>query len=214
MAEKFNNKYRIPSARLSNYDYSWEGLYFITICTKDRQHFFGVIENGEMKLNILGHQVITQWLNTPIIRADMNLELGEFVVMPNHFHAIIYIGRNQYNSVETKCIASEITQRVTSENNVEPQCENVETQYKNVETRCVASLRNGNKFQPQSKNLASIVRGFKSSVTSFARKNDIPFDWQTRYYDRIIRDSSEFEAISNYIINNPKNWKEDDYNTP
>ncbi len=52
--EKFKSKYRIPSARLINWDYGSEGMYFITICTKNREHFFGEIRNGEMQLSEIG----------------------------------------------------------------------------------------------------------------------------------------------------------------
>ena len=95
--DKFKNKYRIPSARLQNWDYGSPGLYFITICTKDRNHYFGEIENDEMVLNELGLIVNTEWEKTLEIRPDMNLELGEFITMPNHFHAIIMIGENKFN---------------------------------------------------------------------------------------------------------------------
>lgn len=74
------------------------------------------------------------------------------------------------------------------------------------------SLREGNKFAPQSKNLPSIIRGFKAAITTYARKNNIEFQWQSRYYDRIIRNSQELEAISYYIKNNPNKWDEDEYN--
>ena len=95
--DKFKNKYRIPSARLQNWDYGSPGLYFITICTKDRIHYFGEIENDEMVLYELGLIVNAEWEKTLEIRPDMNLELGEFITMPNHFHAIIMIGDNRFN---------------------------------------------------------------------------------------------------------------------
>ena len=63
-----------------------------------------------------------------------------------------------------------------------------------------------NKFGPQSKNLASIIRGFKSAVTIYARKNNLEFDWQPRYYDHIIRNQIEFDRIKRYINRNPANW--------
>jgi putative transposase len=77
--DKFKNKYRIPSARLQSWDYGSRGLYFITICTKDRNHYFGEIENDEMVLNELGLIVNSEWEKTTEIRPDMNLELGEFI---------------------------------------------------------------------------------------------------------------------------------------
>ncbi|MEO9022013.1 MAG: hypothetical protein ABI237_15190 [Ginsengibacter sp.] len=95
--DKFQNKYRIPSVRLQNWNYGSPGLYFITICIKNRQHYFGEIFNNEMVLNDLGFFVQSEWIKSPDIRTDMNLELGEFVVMPNHFHGIMIIGENEFN---------------------------------------------------------------------------------------------------------------------
>ncbi len=69
----------------------------------------------------------------------------------------------------------------------------------------------GNKFGPQSKNLASIVRGFKIGVTKYAHENDILFQWQTRYFDRILRDEQELFAVRDYIRNNPLEWELDEY---
>ena len=97
MSEKFQNKYRIPSARWQQWDYASEGLYFITICTKNHQHFFGEIIDGKMILNEFGKIVQNEWIKSIKMRPDMHLELGEFVVMPNHFHAVIMIGENRYN---------------------------------------------------------------------------------------------------------------------
>ena len=68
-----------------------------------------------------------------------------------------------------------------------------------------------NQFAPQSKNLASTMRGFKSSVTTFARKHNINFKWQEHYYEHIIRDDIDLNRIRTYIINNPKNWNEDEF---
>ena len=98
MSEKFQNKYRIPSARWQQWDYASEGLYFITICTKNHQHFFGEIKDGKMILNDFGKIVQNEWIKSIEIRPDMHLELGEFIVMPNHFHAVIMIGENMYNT--------------------------------------------------------------------------------------------------------------------
>jgi putative transposase len=65
------------------------------------------------------------------------------------------------------------------------------------------------RFGPQSQNLASIVRGYKIGVTKYARQNDIPFTWQSRYYDHVIRNKPEHEQIRQYIIQNPMKWTED-----
>ncbi len=178
MADKFKNKYRISSTRLKSWDYASKAAYFITICTQNREHFFGEIRNGEMILSEIGEIAINEWLKTIELREDMNIEIGEFVVMPNHFHAIIIIGDNNYNN------------NISNINNRLPK----------------------NQFGPQSKNLASIIRGFKSSITTHARKmGNTKFLWQPLYHDHIIRDSQSFDRIQKYIENNPKNWKEDKF---
>src|SRR5512135_1100423 len=85
----FKNKYRIESARLRGYDYSSPGLYFVTICTKNRVSYFGDVVNGKMELSPMGNIVADEWQKTPDIRA--NVQLDEWVVMPNHLHGIIWI---------------------------------------------------------------------------------------------------------------------------
>ena len=77
------------SIRLQDYDYSQDGYYYITICTKNFVEYFGQIKNGEMKLSKIGHIVCDEWIKTPQIR--QNVQLDEWVVMPNHFHAIVVI---------------------------------------------------------------------------------------------------------------------------
>jgi REP element-mobilizing transposase RayT len=186
MSNRFQNKYRIESARLRNWDYGWNAAYFVTICTKNRECFFGDVVGGQMVLNEIGKIVETEWLKTFEIRPDMNLELGEFVVMPNHFHAIIGIGENEYN-----------TKHVLNRRDA---------------MHCVStSNETKNKFGPQSKNLASIIRGFKIGVTKNARLINPDFAWQSRYHDHIIRNDESFQKITEYIINNPLNWSEDQF---
>ncbi len=102
--DKYLNKYRIATARLKNWDYGSNAMYFVTICTTHREYFFGDIANGLMNLSEIGKIAETEWLNTFVLRQDMNLQMGEFQVMPNHFHAIIGIGENKYN---TKNIGNE-----------------------------------------------------------------------------------------------------------
>ena len=80
----FKNKYRVESTRLQNWDYSSDGRYFITICTKDREPFLGKIEKGEMILNASGRIVEQCWFD--LVNHYRNLQLGAFVIMPNHIH--------------------------------------------------------------------------------------------------------------------------------
>ncbi|MEO8414246.1 MAG: hypothetical protein ABI472_11335 [Ginsengibacter sp.] len=190
--DTFKNKYRIQSARLQNWDYGSPGLYFITICTKNRKHYFGEIKNGEMVLNELGLIVNIEWEKTPEIRPDMNLELGEFITMPNHFHAVIMIGENKFNVHGGDAMHG---------------CRDAVHGCRDA----MHGVSTANKFGPQSKNLGSIIRGFKSAVTTTARKLGVEFGWQARFHDHIIRNHNELIRISNYIIANPRNWKDDKF---
>ena len=206
MNEKFRQQYRIPSARASWWNYANAASYFITICTKNREHFFGEILPVETPCmaSSTEHQPIPsapdsnsktpcmaslrptniakiaeqEWLKTPSIRPDMNLHLDDFIIMPNHFHAIIHIGENNYNG-------------------------NCRDAMRGVST---------GKFGPQLKNLSSIIRGYKSAVTTYARKNNIDFDWQTRFHDYIVRDEKHYNNIRNYILSNPSNWNQHRFN--
>lgn len=89
MAKKFRNKYRIKSARLAHWDYGKNAAYFVTICTKNRVCFFGDVENGQMMLNNIGLIAQKRWLEIPNHFPFVNL--GAYVVMPNHVHGIIII---------------------------------------------------------------------------------------------------------------------------
>jgi hypothetical protein len=75
--DKYKNKYRIPSARATWWDYGWAGAYFITICTKNREHYFGEIRNGKMHLSHWGVLADVLWHEIP--HHAKNVELGEFV---------------------------------------------------------------------------------------------------------------------------------------
>lgn len=89
MNDKFQNKYRIASTRLQNWDYGWNGLYFITICTQNRENHFGKIQHGKMELSPIG--VIANILWYEIKNHAKNIELGELVIMPNHIHGILIL---------------------------------------------------------------------------------------------------------------------------
>lgn len=103
---KYKETYRTSTSRLASWDYSNTGAYFVTICTRDKKQYFGSInvhENNELA-NVsvvttqLGQRAIEEWHKTPEIRTDMNIELLDFVLMPNHIHGIIFIKENEYNT--------------------------------------------------------------------------------------------------------------------
>lgn len=197
MCALFKSKYRIGSKRYYEFDYSSNGKYFVTICTKNKITYFGKIENGVMKLSELGICLQNELLETPSIRPDMNITLDEFVVMPDHFHAIIIIGENRYNQNKIPndhcrrhamhCVSSKI-HGVTTDTKFQS------NQYQN-------------EFAPQLKNLSSIIRGVKSAVTVYAKINKLDFQWQPRFHDHIIRTNTELIRIKKYIIENPQKWK-------
>lgn len=83
----FKNKYRIKSARYEGYDYSQEGFYFVTICTKNREMYFGDVVDYRMELSEIGKIVEQEWLNTKNIRE--NIDLDRFIVMPNHLQVLL-----------------------------------------------------------------------------------------------------------------------------
>ena len=113
---KFKNKYRIPSARWVDWDYGDEGAYFVTICTKNRLHYFGEIENAEMHYSTIGEIAAQEWLKSMQLRPDMELDMECFQVMPNHIHGIVVIGRDCRDQcmVETQCIVSLPTTSTTN----------------------------------------------------------------------------------------------------
>jgi len=194
---KYNNRYRIDTTRLPSWDYGANAPYFVTICTKNREKFFGKIINNSVRLSPIGKIAQKYWLEIP--KHFPFVKLDKFIIMPNHIHGIIIINKN----VETQYF-------VSPKNTNDP---NVETQNiagTNVETQNIASLQK-NKFGPQSQNLASIVRGFKSGVKSYTTKNNLEFAWQPRYYDHIIRDYESLERIRKYIQLNPNRWLDDEY---
>ena len=93
----FKNKYRVESTRLKYWDYSSDGAYFVTICTKNRIERFGEIRNGIIGLNEEGCIAVKFWQEIP--NHFTNVILGEWVIMPNHVHGIIVI--HNHSTVET-----------------------------------------------------------------------------------------------------------------
>ncbi len=218
MMNKFLNKYRIPSARWREWNYGDEGAYFVSICCKNHEHFFGKVVDGEMQLSDVGKIAEQEWFKSPSVRPDMNLDMEIFQIMPNHIHGIIVIGRNEYNCCRD-VMPDVLNDGEYNCRDVMPDVSNfrdanhgVSTQGDNEMCRMIEQQPAANHFGPQSKNLASILRGFKSAVTIEARTIQPDFSWQTRFHDHVIRDDDEFRRIAYYIYENPANWVDDLYN--
>ncbi len=185
------------SIRLQGYDYSQEGAYYITVCTQDRLCLFGGVKHGEMVLNEIGQHVEKYWLEIPV--HFPNTILHEYIVMPNHVHGIVEIvGTNDDLNVGA--------------NNHLPGVNNHLSDMTNNHLPGVSDrAKDISPLRGTSKTIGSIVRGFKIGVTKYIRAHTDIYDvWQRSFYDHIIRDGDDYERIANYIINNPKNWDQDD----
>ena len=174
------NIHRRKSIRLPEYNYSTEGFYFITICTQEKKCTFGKVVNGEMILNEAGRIVKEEWLQTMNIRKG-EVKLHEYVIMPNHFHAIIEICRGVSHTPENINI-------------------NKPTSY----SGCNQGVCN-TPLQSPSKTVGAIIRGYKGAVS---RKIGYSV-WQRNYYEHIIRNQHTYDEIEEYILNNPFLWEKD-----
>ena len=219
--DRYKNKYRIASARAQWWDYGWNGAYFITICTQNREHFFGEIYNGKMVLSRLGVIADVLWHEIP--NHAKYVELGDFVVMPNHIHGILILDKPdggitnvENGNVETGHALSLPTFDPTSEPTFDPTSEPTSdpTFEPTSEPTPKPPTIGQNRFQNIGKNtVSSIIGSYKSAVTKHANRLGFENGWQSRFHDRIIRNDEAYQRISDYIVNNPSNWKDDKFYT-
>ncbi len=165
------------SIRLQTWDYRENAPYFITICTKEKLHYFGKIENNKMIYSPIGAIANVLWYEMK--NRNKHIELGEFVVMPNHIHGILILQNN--NPVGTGQALSVVQAPIGKH------------RYQNIGKNSVSS----------------IVGGYKSAVTKHANRLGLEFAWQPRFYENIIRNEKAYNNIAEYINNNPLNWNKD-----
>lgn len=176
------------SIRLKGYDYSQKGAYFITICTQNRECLFGDIADGVMRLNGAGKMIRSVWDGLPI--RFSNMELDEFIIMPNHVHGVVLLNRRGESCIRPSCIRPNTNDHMSRPHGTLPGT------------------------------LGRIMQAFKSLATheytgGVKQSGWMPFPgklWQRNYWDRIIRDEPELNQIREYIINNPLTWKLDSLN--
>lgn len=186
--QKFQGKYRIETARAQWWDYSNEGDYFITICTKNREHLFGYVKDEAMILNEYGKIVSDCWFDLP--NHYKNIVLDEFQIMPNHIHCIVGVDNSKINIPDPD--------------------NNIETGFKPV-----CTVRNDTtNANPDDKihgvfEFMRALKSFSSRRINEKRNSKGVSNWQERFHDHIIRNEEEYNRIKNYIINNPKNWDKD-----
>ena len=168
-------KHHRRSIRLKGYDYSQAGAYFVTICVQHHQNLFGNVADAEMQLNDLGIIAKDCWCTIP--QHFPNVELGEYMVMPNHIHGIVVIADD---------------------------CRGVQLNAP-TETRDLSNPFSA--ISPKRKTLSVIIRTYKAAVTTRCREIDrADFVWLGNYYEHIIRNEREWNAIAKYIYDNPANW--------
>jgi len=185
------------SIRLKGYDYSQAGLYFITVCVQDRNCIFGNVVDGKMMLNDAGQIAHNEWLKTSKLRK--NVQLHNFIVMPNHFHTIFEITVGAYCiRPDDDCNDDDDTTMGVNNGGV-----------------CNGGVCNGGvcntPLRSPTQTVGAIIRGYKSAVTRQMNARGVSFKLQRDMYEHIIRDYNDYARIDEYILTNPANWESDKF---
>lgn len=174
-------KHHRRSIRLKGYDYAQTGAYFVTIVTYHRDCLFGAVVNQEMTLSDFGKIADECWRTIPDHFA--NVELGSYVIMPNHVHGIIVITNQRRDAALLRPYDDPTTNNDHHKINVKPG------------------------------SLGAIVRSYKSAVAyRINKEHNATGIWQRNYYEHIIRNETDLQNKTNYIQANPLLWDEDDNN--
>ncbi|MBO7628926.1 MAG: transposase [Bacteroidales bacterium] len=183
------------SIRLKGYDYSSQGAYFVTLCCEDRKHRFGEITQHQMHLNDLG-KIAAEWMENLPTKFP-NIEIGEYIIMPDHIHAIIVIN-------------DAIPERVDRDGDTE-EISRGDREVREVRAPFTGALEEG---APDA-SLGNIVGAYKSLVANgclkWYKERNLRMGklWQRNYFERIIRDERAYENIAAYIRNNPEKWPDE-----
>ena len=196
------------------------GIYFVTICSKDKQHIFGKIKDSIMILSDIGK--IVERCILDISNHHTNVELWNHVIMPNHIHMVINVG-TQPAPVGTRYIASEQatpppvgTRYIASEQPMQTAGQNM---------GCLRAPRHGETCEDFHHNCSlAVFFGFFNVVFIFLmrthciaslqqRQKQIQTVWQPRYHEHILRNQRAFENIMNYVDTNIENWSHDCFYT-
>lgn len=193
--------YHRKSIRLKGYDYSREGAYFITICTKGTECLFGEISEGIMRINLLGEMIRKWWVE--LTHRFNNIGLDEFIIMPNHIHGIIFIADNCRDGVSSLLLKNK------TQGQGDPPPTEINSKQHGGETK------EGGETPPllhkniRKYTLGQIVAYFKYQTTKDINESrgtsGIPL-WQHNYYEHIIRNEEELSKTREYIQNNPLKW--------
>ena len=172
-------KHHRRSIRLRDYNYSQNGMYFVTLCTQGRKCLFGDVVDGEMRLNAYGQIIQDEWLRTSAVRHEA--ESDAFQVMPNHLHAIVVITGGAPSTVGA-------TGRSPLQAEHQPP--------HGPAKRSLGSL------------VAGFKSGATKNINQRRGTPGAPV-WQRSYYDHVIRNEADLNRIRQYILDNPAKWPED-----
>jgi putative transposase len=199
------NRHHRRSIRLQGYDYTQAGVYFLTLCIQGRECILGEIASDAVRLSPFGLIVQNEWLRTAEIRREV--ELDAFIVMPNHFHAIVVFTNSL---VESKPVGAHGMRP-----DLDPRRDQGAHRAPLHSNDPHPRLDQGAHRAPlhshrKPKSLGSLVAGFKASVTRQINllrntSSDTPV-WQRNYYEHIIRNEESLNRIRTYIENNPISW--------
>lgn len=203
------------SIRVRDFDYTAPGAYFVTICTYQREHIFGNVEEGALVPSRCGRDLAKIWART--VNGGVTPQAHEFVVMPNHVHAIAWLPRRRTtNRWDIRAGVGAVPSVGAQRPQVAPGHLDVgELNFaeRRLDELDAAPLRGG---LPAKGSLGAAMRSFKANATravNLARNSHFRV-WQRGYYERIIRDEHELGAVRLYILNNPRNWPGDPMNDP
>lgn len=191
MADKYLGKYRSETRRVDWHKYNG-GEYFVTICTKDRVHYFGEIANGEMQQSAIGQYTHEQFMNVATHYPYAQIPL--WIVMPDHIHAIVIIDGE---AAMADCNCTDAINRIATNSAAAT----------NSATNPAGGIT-GIHNPMISKCLGTIIRGTKARISHWAHLNNLSFGWQSNYHEHIIRDQYEMNRIADYIYENPQKWTE------
>jgi putative transposase len=266
----YRNKYRISSTRLANWDYGSNGFYFVTICTKAKERYFGDIPDVETQYfasaidKASAASVADKTQNIESLHAASGADKTQNIASLHaasgadktqniaSLHAASGADKTQNIGSLHAASGADKTQNIASLHATSDadKTQNIATD----KTQNIASLHateigeiaikywteiplhfsfveldefvvmpdhihgillfnkpdysdwKPNKVGPQSQNLASVMRGYKAGVKAYATTNGLEFQWQSRFYDRVIKSADELERIRKYIIDNPAKW--------
>ena len=177
--------YRSGTIRHDEWDYRQSAWYFVTICTADRRPFFGRVRNGIIGLTRSGCVAAREWQRAPMVRSYVRLDA--WVVMPDHVHGLIGI------TTESPVY--------TDGDLADPDA--VDSSRRNESTEVMESTPN-DEFRLHAHSLGAIIGQYKSVCTKQIRRHGrSEFEWQSRFYDKIIRTRREFRAVRRYIRAHP-----------